>query len=202
MEASCVNANGAPKPTVLGLLTQLHQSSQSLQRQRIFSYSEEIITKTGNRSAHSGLNTLPSPIRELCWFLGCRCFKPYLEECPCHMLKLMELGTVFNWGHTYSESGLELCCLKVLISERKVGQLLESVTSFGGICWAVGKWMPIKLSVCLLKIRCKWSGSALPRRPCWSLPLRAFSAASSFLLFSAFHTKWSTMKTSPPHSAF
>ena len=35
----------------------------SLERLGIFSYSEEIITKTGNRSAHSGFNTLP---RELC----------------------------------------------------------------------------------------------------------------------------------------
>lgn len=67
MEASCVNANGAPTPTVLGLLTQLHQSTQSLERQRIFSYSEEIITKTGNRSAHSGFNNAPHPhLRELC----------------------------------------------------------------------------------------------------------------------------------------
>lgn len=62
MEARCVNASGAPKPTVLGLLTQLHQRTQSLERQRIFSYSEEIITKTGNRSAHSGFNTLPGEL--------------------------------------------------------------------------------------------------------------------------------------------
>lgn len=63
MEVSCANGNGAPYANSPWPADTAAQRTQSLERRRIFSYSEEIITKTGNRSAHSGFNTLPG---ELC----------------------------------------------------------------------------------------------------------------------------------------
>ena len=62
-EAGWVYALGAPRANSPWPADTAAPGYPSLERPGIFSYSEEIITKTGNRSAHSGFNTLPG---ELC----------------------------------------------------------------------------------------------------------------------------------------
>lgn len=143
-----------PKPTVLGLLTQLHQSTQSLQRQRIFSYSKEIITKTGNRSAHSGFNT--PPLGTSADFYAADVLNSALKNVH------VTCSSWWSWVQYLSKAHIFRKWTKIMLLW--VSYLWNKGEATVRICKIVG-WSSLssqemdaqEVCVYLLKTRCKWS---------------------------------------------
>ena len=64
LEAGYVNGNVASKASSPWPADTAVHSTSLLELRRISSYGEETITKTGNRSAASGFNTLPGELAD------------------------------------------------------------------------------------------------------------------------------------------